>query len=138
MSSATLHVARLWQPSALAVVLFVRTLGIQVLGWPDGQKQDAVAGIVAWYEQQGIRIADEDVYFFGDRTENIPPFGSTSFNAREISCVSRDMGIGNGIVGYCGATVVSRQQLACFSSCSLNRTTRFSCNSCASRKPVAG
>lgn len=76
-----------------------------VLGWPDGQKQDAVAGIVAWYEQQGIRIADEDVYFFGDRTENIPPFGSTSFNAREISCASRDMGIGNGIVGYCGATV---------------------------------
>mmetsp|Transcript_66284 Transcript_66284/g.158154 ORF Transcript_66284/g.158154 Transcript_66284/m.158154 type:complete len:654 (+) Transcript_66284:102-2063(+) len=76
-----------------------------VLGWPDGQKQDAVAGIVAWYEQQGIRIADEDVYFFGDRTENIPPFGSTSFNAREISCVSRDMRIDNGIVGYCGATV---------------------------------
>lgn len=75
-----------------------------VLGWPDGQKQDAVAGIVAWYEQQGIRIADQDVYFFGDRTENIPPFSSTSFNAREISCASRDMGIGNGIVGYCGAT----------------------------------
>ena len=132
MSFDTLHVGR------QALYSFFWTLGIQVLGWPDGQKQDAVAGIVAWYEQQGIRIADEDVYFFGDRTENIPPFGSTSFNAREISCGSRDMGLGNGIVGYCGATTVARQQLACTSSWVRSEQTKSVLNSSASQKPAAG
>ena len=49
-----------------------------MLGYPDGLKQDAVAGIVAWYEQQGISIADGDVYFFGDRTETGLAFNLSS------------------------------------------------------------
>lgn len=77
-----------------------------VLGWPDGQKQNAVGGIVDWYSQLGINIPAGKVYFFGDRTENIPPFQGTGYNAREISCQSRDYSIGGGIVGLCGATTV--------------------------------
>ena len=77
-----------------------------VLGWPDGQKQNAVTGILNWYAQVGINIPKRKVYFFGDRTENIPPFQGTGYNAREISCQSRDYSIGNGIVGLCGATKV--------------------------------
>ena len=75
-----------------------------VLGWPDKKKQFAVQDIVQWYAQKGIAIPAAQVYFFGDRTENIPPFAGTGFNAREISCDSRDMSIGNGMVGKCGAT----------------------------------
>mmetsp|Transcript_29890 Transcript_29890/g.56042 ORF Transcript_29890/g.56042 Transcript_29890/m.56042 type:complete len:620 (-) Transcript_29890:227-2086(-) len=75
-----------------------------VLGWEDRKKQDAVGAIVSWYSQHGVQMNDADVYFFGDRTENIPPFASTGYNAREISCASRDWGNNNGMVGYCGAT----------------------------------
>ena len=82
-----------------------------VLGWPDGLKQNAVGGIVDWYAKLGINIPAAKVYFFGDRTENIPPFQGTGYNAREISCQSRDYSIGNGIVGLCGATTVSWQSI---------------------------
>lgn len=75
-----------------------------VLAWPDGLKQDAVGGIVAWYAQLGINIPAEKVYFFGDNTGNIPPFQGSGYNAREISCQSRDYSVGNGIIGLCGAT----------------------------------
>merc|ERR1711865_123636 len=54
-----------------------------------------------WYRQnEGAQIADSDVYFFDDRSENIEPFRSTAYNARQISCATRDRG---GSVGYCGA-----------------------------------
>ena len=75
-----------------------------VLAWPDGLKQDAVGGIVAWYAQLGINIPARKVYFFGDNTGNIPPFQGSGYNAREISCQSRDYSVGNGIIGLCGAT----------------------------------
>ncbi|CAJ1342376.1 unnamed protein product, partial [Effrenium voratum] len=61
-----------------------------VLGWANKLKQDALHGIVAWYSQQGFNIIPQKVHFFGDRHENIPPFRSTPFNAREISCAHRD------------------------------------------------
>ena len=64
---------------------------------------EAVEGIVAWYDQQGVSIPPQKVHFFGDRTENIGPFNSKKFNAREISCKERDYGIRNGMVGLCGA-----------------------------------
>lgn len=74
-----------------------------VLLWEDKKKQDAVEGILSWYAQRGIAIPASKVFFFGDRTENIGPFASKGFNAREISCASRDTSKG-GIVGYCGGT----------------------------------
>lgn len=70
-------------------------------------KQHAVEGIVQWYQAQGINIPPSNVYFFGDRTENIEPFKEKGFNSREISCGSRDYNPrwyhGSGIIGYCGA-----------------------------------
>jgi len=69
----------------------------------DGQKQNAVPGIIDWYRQnEGAQIADSDVHFFDDRSENIEPFRATGYNARQISCATRDRG---GSVGYCGAVL---------------------------------
>jgi len=73
-----------------------------VLSQPDRMKHFAVEGIVAWYRGQGINIPSDRVHFFGDRTENIGPFQAKGFNAREISCASRDSDLG-GMVGFCGA-----------------------------------
>eukprot|EP00438_Fugacium_kawagutii_P024417 Skav222380 [mRNA] locus=scaffold2692:346935:349451:- [translate_table: standard] len=65
----------------------------------------AVDGILEWYRQQGVSIQPEKVHFFGDRTENIGPFGWKGYNAREISCKERDYSIRNGMVGLCGAAL---------------------------------
>lgn len=94
-----------------------------VLGWPDGLKQNAVGGIVEWYAKLGINIPAAKVYFFGDRTENIPPFQGTGYNAREISCQSRDYSIGNGIVGLCGATTAEIQKFSGVKLCQDEVTT---------------
>merc|ERR1712048_1374295 len=76
-----------------------------VYGQPDMTKQDAVEDIRQWYQAQSINIEPKDVYFFGDRTENIEPFAQKGFNAREISCGSRDLYRygGSEIIGFCGA-----------------------------------
>jgi len=67
----------------------------------DGQKQNAVRGIIDWYAQNaGAQIADSNVHFFDDRKENIEPFRTLGYNARQISCGLRDNG---GSIGYCGA-----------------------------------
>jgi len=68
-------------------------------------KQDAVEGIRQWYGRHGVCISSDEVYFFGDRTENIGPFQDLGFNSREISCDSRDYTLygGSGMVGLCGA-----------------------------------
>lgn len=70
----------------------------------DGTKQVAVQQIVSWYGSNGIYIPPQRVHFFGDRTGNIRAFRGTGFNAREVSCGSRDLAIQNGAVGLCGAT----------------------------------
>lgn len=77
-----------------------------VLGSPNRYKQYSVEGIRGWYYHQGIEIPSHNVHFFGDRRENIPPFYHLGFNAREISCESRDHKLywGTDMVGYCGAT----------------------------------
>jgi len=78
-----------------------------VLSQGNGVKQDALEDIRLWYQRQGINISAGNVYFFGDRTENILPFQQYGFNSREISCGSRDYNPqwygGSGIIGYCGA-----------------------------------
>mmetsp|Transcript_5669 Transcript_5669/g.17487 ORF Transcript_5669/g.17487 Transcript_5669/m.17487 type:complete len:286 (+) Transcript_5669:126-983(+) len=68
----------------------------------DGKKQDAVPGILAWYRARGIQIADSDVHFFDDRSDNVLPFRGLPYNARQVSCTTRDYG---GKVGLCGATL---------------------------------
>jgi hypothetical protein len=75
-----------------------------VLGWPDGQKQNAVQTMVEWFGAKGVYIPNEMVYFFDDRDINIKPFAGTGFNAQEISCATRDSKDNNAI-GLCGATL---------------------------------
>lgn len=71
----------------------------------DGQKQIAVAGIQAWHAANlGVAIADEDIYMFDDRVSNIEPFKYTNYNARQISCATRDP-LHNNEIGLCGAAV---------------------------------
>jgi len=69
-------------------------------------KQDSVELIRQWYGRHGTCVRNSEVYFFGDRTENIEPFARKGLNSREISCGSRDWGRygGSGLIGYCGAT----------------------------------
>ena len=65
----------------------------------DGQKQTAVPGIMRWYrDNAGAMIEDRNVHMFDDRVSNIVPFRGLAYNARQISCRSRD-----GEVGLCGA-----------------------------------
>mmetsp|Transcript_23435 Transcript_23435/g.72737 ORF Transcript_23435/g.72737 Transcript_23435/m.72737 type:complete len:302 (+) Transcript_23435:72-977(+) len=71
---------------------------------PDGFKQDSVAKIVEWYQRQGVDIERRNVYFFDDRAGNVRPFRGSGMNARQISCASRDGELGQGAVGFCGAT----------------------------------
>jgi len=72
---------------------------------PNTLKQHSVEDIRKWYQKQGVSISKEQVYFFGDRMENIPHFEELGFNAREISCDTRDTKLygGSGMVGFCGA-----------------------------------
>jgi hypothetical protein len=70
----------------------------------DRTKQQAVPDIVQWYAAKGIEIAPRNVFFYGDRRENIPPFAGTGYNAKVISCASRDWSR-KGEIGYCGATL---------------------------------
>lgn len=74
-----------------------------VLGQGNKLKQNAVELIRRWYGERGQCIPSSNVFFFGDRTENIQPFKKRGFNSREISCGSRDRRLHFGMVGYCGA-----------------------------------
>jgi hypothetical protein len=69
----------------------------------DGYKQTGVPSIIRYYEQTaGASIAPQDVHFFDDRSVNIQSFQGTGYNARQISCSTRDSGYG-GAIGLCGA-----------------------------------
>lgn len=73
-----------------------------MLGCNDGTKQIAVKGIVEWLQEiKSIPILPERVWMFDDRENNIAPFHGTGFNARMISCGTRDRA--GGAVGLCGA-----------------------------------
>jgi hypothetical protein len=69
----------------------------------DGHKQKAVPGIMQYYKtHNGAQIANSDVHFFDDRSSNIVAFQGLGYNARQISCESRDRG---GSIGLCGAAL---------------------------------
>lgn len=74
-----------------------------VPNWQDGTKQNAVKAIIQWHSTHvGVAIADKDVHFFDDRESNVSPFKSTNYNARQISCGTRDT---DPAIGLCGATL---------------------------------
>jgi len=71
-----------------------------VFGAIDGRKQETVREVVNWFRtQRGVHLLDNKVHFFDDRDGNISPFAGTGFNAKQVSCASRDT-----IIGLCGAT----------------------------------
>eukprot|EP00930_Biecheleria_cincta_P004849 TRINITY_DN10577_c0_g2_i1.p1 TRINITY_DN10577_c0_g2~~TRINITY_DN10577_c0_g2_i1.p1 ORF type:complete len:421 (-),score=56.16 TRINITY_DN10577_c0_g2_i1:146-1306(-) len=96
----------------------------------NGKKHLAVEDILGWYARHGICIPREDTYFFDDRADNIQSFRGTGFNAKQISCQSRDGLLGRGEVGRCGATIaeVVRQQgvSLCTTDCRWNDWTAWS------------
>merc|ERR1712151_853021 len=106
LRSAPFDELRRTVPSASTWSLYDNVTSPLVLRSPNKLKQNSVEDIREWYSHQGISISSENVYFFGDRTENMAPFAEMKFNAREISCGSRDPVLysGSGMVGYCGAT----------------------------------
>lgn len=73
---------------------------------PDGQKQKTVPFIKQWYQSKNIEVDDDEVYFFDDRVSNVHPFNSEKpYNAKQVSCATRDTKIQGGAVGLCGATM---------------------------------
>lgn len=72
-----------------------------VLGCPDAQKAQCAQGIVEWFKKEAlIDIPAQEVHFFDDHTGNTRGFGALGFNARQISCKSRQ-----GEYGLCGASL---------------------------------
>lgn len=70
-----------------------------VMGCPDAQKAKCAKGIVDWFKKaKHIDIPAEEVYFFDDHTGNTNGFDAFGFNARQVSCPSRE-----GVIGLCGA-----------------------------------
>mmetsp|Transcript_21865 Transcript_21865/g.41722 ORF Transcript_21865/g.41722 Transcript_21865/m.41722 type:complete len:194 (+) Transcript_21865:218-799(+) len=71
------------------------------------KKPEHVRSIVNWLRDEAKeQIEDKDVYFFDDYIPNIEAFQNSGFNARLISCSSRDhMSLGDSghSVGLCGA-----------------------------------
>jgi len=77
---------------------------------PDYQKAACVKGVVDWYMRQGIDVKPSAVYYFDDVAVNTSSFKANGYNARQVSCASRDFE--DARVGLCGATLdeVVRQE----------------------------
>jgi hypothetical protein len=76
----------------------------------DGNKQDSVSAMLQWWRnEKGVKITDENVWFFDDLLKNVEGFRGSGFNARQISCKSRgpveQWVAWDGRVGGCGAVV---------------------------------
>jgi len=77
---------------------------------PDHLKAACVKGVVDWYMRQGIDVEPSAVYYFDDVAVNASSFESNGYNARQVSCASRDFE--DARAGLCGATLdeVFRQE----------------------------
>lgn len=73
-----------------------------VAGCQDKTKQYAVASILQWFKDAAdVTISPQNVWHYDDRADNVAAFTGSGFNARQVSCATRDYG---GSVGLCGAT----------------------------------
>lgn len=73
-----------------------------IIGCSDLQKPACAKGIVNWFqESKGIVIPAQEVYFFDDHTGNTAGFHALGYNARQISCATRDS---DPHIGLCGGT----------------------------------
>lgn len=74
---------------------------------PDGHKHRVANGIRDWFLNgpKGIHIAAENTHFFDDVAANVKQFEGHGYNARQISCKSRDNHHDpKDEIGYCGLT----------------------------------
>mmetsp|Transcript_129011 Transcript_129011/g.248598 ORF Transcript_129011/g.248598 Transcript_129011/m.248598 type:complete len:308 (-) Transcript_129011:31-954(-) len=53
-------------------------------------KPEGVRAIKDWYASQSVTILDADVYYFDDEPRYIKDFVASPYNARQVSCGSRD------------------------------------------------
>jgi len=82
-------------------------------------KYTQVPKIVAYYKKAaGVAIADHQVFFFDDIAENVNDWRKSKYNARQVSCRSRDTS-GSKDLGRCGATVFEINALKFSTGCSL-------------------
>ena len=68
----------------------------------EGNKEQSVPGILRWLlHQHNVSLPKHRVFFFDDKSINVRPFSQTGFNARQVSCASRDY---RSVYeqGYCG------------------------------------
>jgi len=74
-----------------------------VHGCPDSEKPKCAQSIVKWYATEvDVHILPKNVFFFDDQDGNVDGFAQLGYNAKQISCTSRDEGMRNS-VGICGA-----------------------------------
>eukprot|EP00440_Ansanella_granifera_P061009 gb/GFBE01066127.1/.p1 GENE.gb/GFBE01066127.1/~~gb/GFBE01066127.1/.p1 ORF type:complete len:304 (+),score=59.96 gb/GFBE01066127.1/:1-912(+) len=74
-----------------------------IFSCPDPKKVECAKSIVDMLNGKGANIPADNVYFFDDHRGNADEMYKYGFNGREVSCLSRDMDIDDGIVGLCGA-----------------------------------
>jgi len=71
-----------------------------VLDVVEGHLDEAVRGIVAWFNLKHCVIIENDhVHYFDDNAQNVMLFTKTAFNARQVACKKR----ANDTFGLCGA-----------------------------------
>jgi len=70
---------------------------------PDHLKAACVKGVVDWYMRNGIDVEPSAVYYFDDVAVDASSFKSNGYNARQVSCASRDFA--DARVGLCGANL---------------------------------
>lgn len=87
-----------------------------LLNCPDGNKPTGVPTILKYYQDTGVNISDDQVFFFDDRPGNIDDFkGINKYNAKQISCDTRDES--DPTLGLCGATVEEITRFTGFALC---------------------
>jgi len=75
-----------------------------VTGVGDYHKHHVASAIRDWYlKEKQIHIAAENTHFFDDEAKHIDEFKGFEYNARQVSCKSRD-NTKHDLVGWCGAT----------------------------------
>lgn len=70
----------------------------------DSHKHRTAHGIRTWYAKKGISFTAAQTYFFDDNADNVKEFQGSGYNARQVSCGSRDNTKGDK-VGWCGGVV---------------------------------
>lgn len=74
-----------------------------VHGCADGEKPKCAQSILKWYATEvNVHIPPKNVFFFDDQDGNVDGFAQFGYNAKQISCTSRDKSMRNS-VGVCGA-----------------------------------